>query len=958
VTDYKQTLNLPKTDFPMRGNLAKREPEMLARWEAQDYLEQIRQASAGRPTFILHDGPPYANGDIHIGHVVNKVIKDMIVKSRQMAGFDAPYIPGWDCHGLPIENKVEGLIGKPGKDVDEATFRARCREYAAEQIDAQRVEFKRLGVIGDWDNPYLTMNFANEANIVRALGKIIEAGHVYKGTRPVYWSWGAHSALAEAEVEYEDKVSTAIDVRFAPRDRAALLAAFGAEEQATGGHDINAVIWTTTPWTIPGNLALTVHPEFDYALVEVSGAAKATDDAERDAPELMLLATDMVESCMQRYDSTAVRTVATTTGSALQGLVFKHPIYDRDSLLINGEYVTLEAGTGVVHTAPDHGVDDFNSAKKAGLGLLDYVDDNGLFREHVELFGGEHVMKVDQHMSDELTARGRLVLAVKYEHSYPYCWRTKTPIIFRATPQWFVSMDKQALREKTLSEIKGVTWVPDWGQSRIEGMIATRPDWCISRQRYWGVPITLFLNKRTGELHPDTVALVERAAQRIEQGGIQAWFDLEPAELLGDEACDYDKVTDVLDVWFDSGTSWFHVLQQNDPASYPADLYLEGSDQHRGWFHSSILTSVAINRHAPYRQVLTHGFTVDQKGRKMSKSLGNVIAPQKLLKTLGADIVRLWVCSADYRGEMTVSEEILARMSDAYRRIRNTARYLLSAIDDFDPQTDALPMEQLLPLDRWAIDQALLTQEAVCEAWDGYQFHSVYQRVHNFCAIEMSSFYLDIVKDRQYTMQRGSHGRRSAQTAMHLITDALVRWVTPVLSFTADEIWQQMRTKDDRLADTVFTQTWSERLVALDATGDPPIAREGWSAIIEVREAVSKSLEILRAAGDIGGGLDATVTVYADPAATARLAPLADELRFVLITSEARVAELAAAPEAADRYTLDGGAIAVHAQRTSAEKCTRCWHRRPDVGHSAEHPLLCGRCAENVAGGGETRRIA
>jgi len=973
VTDYKQTLNLPRTDFPMRGNLAKREPEMLQRWEAEDYLGQIRRGSKGRPSFILHDGPPYANGDIHIGHVVNKVIKDMIVKSRQMAGFDAPYIPGWDCHGLPIENKVEGLIGKPGKAVDEATFRAKCREYAGQQIDAQRAEFKRLGVIGDWDNPYLTMNFANEANIVRALGKIIEAGHVYKGTRPVYWSWGAHSALAEAEIEYEEKVSTAIDVRFAPRDRAALLRAFGTDEAATGGLAVNAVIWTTTPWTIPGNLALTVHPEFDYSLVEVAGAAKGSheaDAADRAAPELMILATDMIGSCMARYGANEGRTIATATGAALAGLAFEHPIYDRDSLMINGDYVTLEAGTGVVHTAPDHGVDDFNSAKKAGLGLLDYVDDNGLFREHVELFGGEHVMKVDAHMSEELTARGRLVLAVKYTHSYPYCWRTKTPIIFRATPQWFVSMDRHDLRKDTLSEIKGVTWVPDWGQSRIEGMIATRPDWCISRQRYWGVPITLFLNKRTGELHPDTVALVEKAALRIEAGGIQAWFDLEPAELLGEQAADYEKVSDVLDVWFDSGTSWFHVLQRNDPDSYPADLYLEGSDQHRGWFHSSLLTSVAINRQAPYRQVLTHGFTVDQKGRKMSKSLGNVIAPQKLLKTLGADIVRLWVCSADYRGEMTVSEEILARMSDAYRRIRNTARYLLSAIDDFDPQQDALPMHELLPLDRWAVDQALLTQQAVCDAWEAYQFHGVYQRVHHFCSIEMSSFYLDIVKDRQYTMPADSAGRRSAQTAMHLISDALVRWVTPVLSFTADEIWQQMRTRDDRLADTVFTQTWSERLFALDADGEsatgpasgpasgPAIGREDWSAIIEVREAVSKSLEVLRAAGDIGGGLDATVSVYADASTTERLSILGDELRFVLITSEATVAELEKAPEAADRYTLSGGAIAVHAQRTAAEKCVRCWHRRDDVGTHAEHPELCGRCVENVAGSGETRRIA
>ena len=647
----------------MRGNLAKREPEMLARWEASDLHGQIRKHSKGRPKFILHDGPPYANGDIHIGHVVNKVIKDMIVKSKQLGGFDSPYVPGWDCHGLPIENKVEGLIGKPGGNVSEAEFRQNCRDFAAEQLSNQRVEFKRLGIIGDWDNPYLTMNFANEANIVRALGKIIEAGHIYKGVKPVYWSWGAHSAMAEAEIEYEDKTSTAIDVRFAPRDKAALLKAFTSDDD---GSDVSVVIWTTTPWTIPGNLAVTVHPELEYALVAVNG-------------ERLVLAADMVNDVVARYGFENPTVIGTTTGATLEGLVFKHPLYDRDSLMITGDYVTTETGTGVVHTAPDHGVDDFYAAQKHDLGLLDSVNDHGVFREHVELFAGEHVMKVDKHMIEELESRGRLIKHEKYQHSYPFCWRTKTPIIYRATPQWFISMENKNLRQDTLDEIQKVKWVPDWGQSRIEGMIASRPDWCISRQRYWGVPIPLFLHKETGELHPDTASLLEAVAVKINDHGIQAWFDLAPEELLGEDAKYYEKVRDVLDVWFDSGTSWMHVLQQDENLSYPADMYLEGSDQHRGWFHSSILTSVAVNREAPYRQVLTHGFTVDQKGRKMSKSLGNVIAPQKLLKTLGADIVRLWVCSADYRGEMTVSNEILDRSADAYRRIRNTARYLLSA---------------------------------------------------------------------------------------------------------------------------------------------------------------------------------------------------------------------------------------------------------------------------------------
>ena len=941
MTDYKQTLNLPKTDFPMRGNLAKREPEMLARWEASDLHGQIRKHSKGRPKFVLHDGPPYANGDIHIGHVVNKVIKDMIVKSKQLAGFDSPYVPGWDCHGLPIENKVEGLIGKPGGNVSEAEFRQNCRDFAAEQLSNQRVEFKRLGIIGDWDNPYLTMNFANEANIVRTLGKIIEAGHVYKGVKPVYWSWGAHSAMAEAEIEYEDKTSTAIDVRFAPRDKAKLLHAFAADDD---GSEVSAVIWTTTPWTIPGNLAITVHPELEYALVAVNG-------------ERLVLAADMVDNVVARYGFENPTVVGTATGATLEGLVFKHPLYERDSLMITGDYVTTETGTGVVHTAPDHGVDDFYAAKKHNLGLLDSVNDHGVFRDHVELFGGEHVMKVDKHMVEELESRGRLIKHEKYQHSYPFCWRTKTPIIYRATPQWFISMENKDLRKDTLDEIKKVNWVPDWGQSRIEGMIASRPDWCISRQRYWGVPIPLFLHKETGELHPDTASLLEAVAVKISETGIQAWFDLTPEDVLGDDANQYEKVRDVLDVWFDSGTSWMHVLQQNENLSYPADMYLEGSDQHRGWFHSSILTSVAVNREAPYRQVLTHGFTVDQKGRKMSKSLGNVIAPQKLLKTLGADIVRLWVCSADYRGEMTVSNEILDRSADAYRRIRNTARYLLSAVHDFDPAKDMVAPEDMLALDRWAVDCALETQKTVQDAYEAYQFHQVYQTLHHFCSIDMSSFYLDIIKDRQYTMPANSLGRRSAQTAMYLITEALVRWIAPVLSFTSDEIWQHLKTvHDDNRSDNVFTETYVDSLFAID--DNALISKDDWQSIEAVRSGVSKSLETLRGAGTIGAALEASVTVYASDKLGAALAKLGDELRFVFITSTASVLPLDSKPADADVINIDGESFAITATTANGEKCVRCWHRREDVGENTTHPELCGRCVSNIDDSGEQRSIA
>ena len=974
MTDYKQTLNLPKTAFPMRGNLAKREPEMLARWEASGLEGRIRATSKGRPTFVLHDGPPYANGELHIGHVVNKVLKDLIVKSRQLAGFDSPYVPGWDCHGLPIENKVEGIVGKPGDKVTDAEFRVRCREYAQTQIDVQRTEFRRLGILGDWDHPYLTMDFANEAGVVRALGRIIANGHVYKGVKPVYWSWGAHTAMAEAEIEYADKVSTAIDVRFAAKDPAAVLAAFDAPDHgfantggdaATGplgpddGGEINAVIWTTTPWTIPGNLAVTVNPELPYALVAVKGE----DDGSRPG-ERLIVAEAMVDEVMARYGFATHETLATATGAELAGLAFRHPLYDRDSPMILGEHVTTEAGTGVVHTAPDHGVEDFDAARAAdiGLELLDLVDDNGVFRPNVELFGGEHVMKVDAHLIEELEARGRLVLHARHEHSYPYCWRTKTPIIYRATPQWFVGMDREGLRARTLEEIDEVRWIPDWGQARIEGMIANRPDWCISRQRTWGVPIPLFLHRETGELHPETARLIEEVATRIEGGGIQAWFDLETEELLGDEAALYEKTRDVLDVWFDSGTTWLHVLGRDPDLTYPADMYLEGSDQHRGWFHSSILTSVAVNGHAPYRQVLTHGFTVDKDGRKMSKSLGNVIAPQKLLKTLGADIVRLWVCSADYRGEMTVSTEILDRMADSYRRIRNTARYLLSAIDDFDADTDAVAPDALLPLDAWAVARALETQHAIEAAYENYQFHVVYQKVHHFCAVDMGGFYLDVIKDRQYTMPTASHGRRSTQTAMRLICDALVRWIAPVLSFTADEIWQHLHGKGeavdagDASVGAVFLETWSERLFPLDEAA--PISADEWDTLVAVRGAVDGALETLRAAGTIGGSLEADVTVHADGALAATLDKLGDELRFVFITSVARVAPLADAPADAARAEVAGATLAIDARAADGEKCVRCWHRRADVGTRTGHPELCGRCVENVAGDGETRRIA
>lgn len=925
----------------MRGNLAKREPEMLKHWQALDIYNRIRSASADREKkFILHDGPPYANGDIHIGHAVNKVIKDMIIKSRQLDGFDSPYIPGWDCHGLPIENKIESELGRPGEKVDEATFRARCREYAQQQLEAQREDFKRLGIFGEWDNPYLTMDFQNEAGIVRALGKMIEKGHVYKGTKPVYWSVGARSALAEAEVEYHDKTSTAVDVRFSATDPQQLHELCGSGRSEL---PVSIIIWTTTPWTLPGNLAVCLHPELEYAVVECDLG---------NGPEAVILATDLVDSAMQRYGCDNHRLLSRFEGQKLERVLLQHPFYSRTSLVVMGDYVTTEAGTGAVHTAPDHGVDDFYTGQKYQLGLVNGVDNAGVFEAHVEKFAGEHVYKAEEHILDELRSAGKLVLHQSFQHSYPYCWRTKTPIIFRATPQWFVSMDEQNLRRDALAAIKTVHWVPDWGQARIEGMIANRPDWCISRQRFWGVPICLFINKQTGERHPDSLALIEKAAQAIEKNGIQAWYDMSIEDFLGDEADAYEKGTDVLDVWFDSGTTYAHVLQQRGQ-SYPADMYLEGSDQHRGWFHSSLLTSVSINNIAPYKQVLTHGFTVDQQGRKMSKSVGNVVSPQKVMKTLGADIIRLWVCATDYRGEMSVSDEILNRMSDSYRRIRNTARFLLANLNGFDPDKDLIASDKLLALDQWAVDRALRLQDEIRSAYNDYNFHTVYQRVHNFCTTELGGFYLDIVKDRQYTTQPDSHARRSAQTAMYHIIEAMTRWIAPVLSFTAEEIWHNIPGEH---SDSIFIETYYQGLAPMPANS--LYTAEQWQRVVDCRIAVSRELETLRVDSKIGSSLDADVTLYCDDELHQLLTQLDDELRFVLITSHATVAALSDKPEQANQALLETGEMWVFAAPSNQPKCVRCWHHREDVGQHVDHPELCGRCVVNVSGDGEPRSFA
>ncbi|WP_415892737.1 isoleucine--tRNA ligase [Neptuniibacter sp. PT8_73] len=938
MTDYKATLNLPETAFPMRGNLAQREPKMLQGWQKMDLYQKIREVSAGRDKFTLHDGPPYANGDIHIGHSVNKILKDIIIKSKTMSGFDAPYVPGWDCHGLPIEHKVETKHGKAGVKLSHKDFRKKCRDYASRQVEGQKKDFIRLGVLGDWDNPYLTMNFDTEANIIRALGKIVENGHLVKGFKPVYWSVVGGSALAEAEVEYQDKTSTAIDVRFTPVDQDGFLAKF---EGLEGEGEASVVIWTTTPWTLPSNQAVSLGGELAYVLVQLDLGLGA---------ERILLAEGLVEDAMKRYGVEEYSIVGRCQGQALEKFELQHPFYERTVPVILGDHVTLDAGTGAVHTAPDHGVEDFEVGRKYGIGTMNLVNASGVLGEGAGVFAGEHVYKVDDKVVALLTENNKLVLEHKFQHSYPHCWRTKTPLIYRATPQWFVSMEEKGLKKDALEAIKGVEWFPGWGQNRIEAMVEQSPDWCVSRQRTWGVPIALFIHKETQQLHPNTPELIEQVALRVEKVGMDAWFDLDAAEVLGDEADQYEKVTDTLDVWFDSGVTHYSVVDQRDNLEYPADMYLEGSDQHRGWFQSSLKTAIAIKGKAPYKQVLTHGFTVDGQGRKMSKSVGNVVSPQEVMNKYGADILRLWVASTDYSGEMTCSDDILKRAADAYRRIRNTARFFLANLSGFDPAQHMVKPEDMVALDAWAVDRAARLQEELIENFNQYEFLQVFQKVSHFCSQDMGGFYLDIIKDRQYTAATDSHARRSAQTALYHIVEALVRWIAPICSFTADEIWATLAGERTQ---SVHLDTWYQGLTKLPA--DSAFDSAYWEQVMAVKTAVNKQLETERSDGNIGGSLEAEVTLYCDDALQALLGKLEDELRFVLITSKAAVAPLADAQDANDTE-LEG--LKVSVAKSAADKCPRCWHFREDVGQDSDDPELCGRCVDNVKGAGESRSFA
>ena len=938
AVDYKATLNLPGTEFAMKANLAVREAKWLEEWYADNIYQQIRASRIGKKKYVLHDGPPYANGQIHLGHAVNKVLKDIIIKSRVMDGFDAPYVPGWDCHGLPIELKVEEKVGKVGVKVDASTFRKACREYATTQIELQKKDFVRMGVFGDWDKPYLTMNFKQEADIVRSLGEIAKAGHIEPGLKPVNWCLDCGSALAEAEVEYEDKKSDAIDVGFTVVDLADLSARL--DIQVTDSTDI--VIWTTTPWTIPANQAVSLHAEIEYQLVEVQ--------SERGTQNL-ILAKDLVESACERYKLENPKVLAEFTGAKLELLQLQHPlIAERQVPIILGEHVIATSGTGAVHTAPGHGVDDYKVGLLYNLKVDNPVGGNGVYLPTAPIFAGEHIYKANPKIIAALTESNKLWAHVVIKHSYPHCWRHKTPIIFRATPQWFISMDAQGLRQKALNAIENeISFVPDWGKNRIESMIEGRPDWCISRQRTWGVPIPFFVHKDTNELHPRTPELIEEVAKLIEQEGIDGWYNRDAAEFIDADAEQYNAVRDTLDVWFDSGTTHYAVLREREELTDPADLYLEGSDQHRGWFQSSLLTSVAINQRAPYKGLLTHGFVVDEKGRKMSKSLGNIITPQEIIKDMGADGLRFWIASADYRYEMTAGKEIFNRASDGYRRIRNTLRFLLANLNGFKPSTDCLAVDDLIALDQYILQRAVEVQKTIQQAYEDMNFHIVTNALTNFCINDLGGFYLDIIKDRQYTTKADSQARRSAQTALYHLVQAFVRWMSPILSFTAQEAWPLIPEQSEKY---VFTAEWYD--IPVPSTANL-ISEADWQTLITVKSAVNKQIETARNAKLIGSNLSAKVELWANAELKTVLDQFADELRFVLITSQVIVKDFDAAQgEATD---LDG--LRVQVSAAEGEKCVRCWHVLPDVNTHSAHLGLCARCIINLPSGqGEERKYA
>lgn len=926
--DYKETLNLPGTDFPMKANLANKEPVMLKKWEEENIYGRMRELSEGKEKFILHDGPPYANGNIHIGHALNKILKDIIIKSKQMSGFDAPYVPGWDCHGLPIELQVEKKLGKKKHELTKVEVRKLCREYAEKFVDIQREDFKRLGVFGDWDNPYLTMNYEYEAATVRELGRFMENGSLYKGKKPVHWCASCRTALAEAEVEYADHESSSIYVKFA------LKSDVGTKIPELNGKKASVVIWTTTPWTIPANMAVCLHPDFRYVAVEAG-------------KDILIIAEDLLEKCMAELGIESYKAVATFKGSELENEVCSHPFLDRESLVINGRHVTLEAGTGCVHTAPGHGQDDYVVGLKYGIEVYNPVNNGGVYNDDVEFFAGEHVFKANPLVIEKLEEVGALLKASRLNHSYPHCWRCKKPILFRATDQWFISMDKNELRKKALAEINSTEWIPAWGKDRIYSMVENRPDWCLSRQRAWGVPVTAFRCNSCEEMVMDS-EIVEKIAAMIEKESSDVWFAKDAADLLPEgfkcPSCggsDFEKEKDILDVWFDSGVSHSAVLEQREELHSPADLYLEGSDQHRGWFHSSLLASVGTRGVAPYKRVLTHGFVVDKKGKKMSKSAGNVIAPQDIIKKYGADILRLWVSAEDYSDDIKISEENLKRISDAYRRIRNTARYILGNLGEFDLKKDVLPYSELEELDRWALHRLNILIEKVQSAYETFEFHQIYHAVHNFCSIDMSAFYLDILKDRLYCSGSGSERRRSAQTVLFEILDIIVRLMAPVISFTSEEIWSHMPDFEGKESSVHMAglpkakKEWSDESLA-----------ERWENLLSIRGEVSKALELARRDKVIGHSLDAGVVIETSEEMSGFLRSFEPELNRVFIVSKAIIAPLDGETPTYESEELEGLKIAVSA--ASGEKCERCWNYDDSTGSNEKKANVCSRCYEVV----------
>lgn len=968
--DYRSTLNLPDSPFPMRGDLPKREPAWVKTWNEEGLYKKLRDARHGAPLFVLHDGPPYANGKLHIGHALNKILKDMIVKSKQLDGFDAQYIPGWDCHGLPIENAIEKLHGR---NLSRDDMQAKSRAFATEQIDQQREDFKRLGVLGDWERPYKTMNPANEAGEIRAFKRVIERGFVYRGLKPVYWCFDCGSSLAEFEIEYADKKSDTLDVAFETDDAGKLAAAFGLAA-LPAGQSAFAVIWTTTAWTIPANQALNAHPELEYALVQTDKGC-------------LVLAKSLVDKCMVRFGLTGATDIvpgptppegqmpvvlATTLGKNLAGLNFRHPLYDMDagykrlSPVYLADYVSDGDGTGIVHSAPAYGVDDFNSCVANGLkydDILNPVQGNGAYAPEFPLFGGLHIWKAVPVILDALKVARRLMATVGIQHSYPHCWRHKTPVIYRAAAQWFIRMDEgpgvftqdkapKTLRQLALDAIEQTSFYPENGKTRLRDMIANRPDWCISRQRSWGVPVPFFLHKDSGELHPRTMEILDQAADIVEKGGIEAWSRVTVEDILGvADAPSYTKSTDILEVWFDSGSTFQHVLRGSHKDAYDrvpfhaegpeADLYLEGHDQHRGWFHSSLLLGCALYDRAPYKGLLTHGFATDGQGRKMSKSLGNTVDPQTVTSKMGAEIVRLWVASTDYSGDLNIDDKILARVVDTYRRVRNTLKFLLANVSDFDPAKDAVPFEQLLEIDRYALSRAAQLQTDILAHFNVYEFHPVVSKLQVYCSEDLGAFYLDILKDRLYTTGANSLARRSAQTALWTITQAMLRWMAPFLSFTAEEAWAVLGAEGKTPAATKLS-IFMDGYVPLAAADETLLAK--WDRIRAVREAVNKDIETLRAAGQVGASLQAEVTLTVPPEEFALLSSLGDDLKFVFITSAITL--------------VAGGAQSIGVTASNGTKCERCWHYRPDIGVDAAHPTLCGRCVTNLYGAGEIRTFA